>query len=382
MRDADPKRAFFWLGSDRLGQPAGYPHLAIVLAEGLRNLGWVIESDVRAWQSRPGGDYLFPGPTGEADAERQAASDLVVIAEDWFFLGAKRLPARVSGSRSPVVYLDRSDLGAPHLRPVYGPEGREADVILRCHSSRFLRYPGNVRPWAFGLSERILGAARTSAVAIRSGAMWNFRHKSHPHSVRQWAERAVRPALEARFAIADEIDTSDPDHDPYDELMLRQTEGRHFPSYFRRLSGTTLCACYGGWFLLPVRQRETGMPCRVGRGLLRRLAIATPAVAQWDSWRLWEAFASGAAVLHLDFEQHGFLLPGPMPVPMVHYLPVDPGQPRSSLEPILDDPDMVQRIGAAGRQWATEHYGPTAMARRLLTDLGIVPRMLKLARTG
>src|SRR5579859_4547668 len=121
MRNGEPKRAFFWLGSDRLGQPAGYPHLAIVLAEGLRNLGWVIVSDVQAWLSRPGGDYLFPGPAGGADAERQAASDLVVIGEDWFLLGAKRLPVREPGHRSPVVYLDRSDLGAPHLRPVYGP---------------------------------------------------------------------------------------------------------------------------------------------------------------------------------------------------------------------------------------------------------------------
>lgn len=373
-----PHRAFFFLGCDRLGRFHGYPHLAIALAEGLRKLGWIIDSDVQAWLERPGGEFLFPGSQGlapPAKNERIRTSDLIVVSEDWFFLGAAQLPKLENGRHTPMVFLDRTDLGARELIHVYGQEGRKADLVLRCHWSRFLRYPSNVRPWAFGLSERILTATREVADASPSVALWNFRRKNWPHTVREWAERAVKPVVESRFRITDTIDVADADATDYDELMLRQTEGRHFRSYYRRLAATTLCAAFGGWFLVPLPQSEAGAVCRLGRALLRRFPLATRTVAQWDSWRLWEAFAAGATVLHLDFERHGFLLPGPLPQPMVHYVPVDLRRPRASLEPILDDPAALRRIGEAGRAWALDHYSPTAMAQRLLADPNIASRL-------
>jgi hypothetical protein len=94
-------------------------------------------------------------------------------------------------------------------------------------------------------------------------------------------------------------------------------------------------------------------------------------MGQWDSWRLWEAFAAGAAVLHVDFEKHGFMLPGPLPVAMKHYIPVDLRNPRQSLGDILKDTERLREIGEAGRQWALEFYTSKAQAHHMLSQLGL-----------
>jgi len=93
------------------------------------------------------------------------------------------------------------------------------------------------------------------------------------------------------------------------------------------------------------------------------------AIAQWDSWRLWEAFAARAVVLHVDFEKHGFLLPGPLPTPMKHYIAVDLHNPAASLRPIQEDNAMLRQIAAAGRAWALEHYTSAAAALRVVRSL-------------
>jgi hypothetical protein len=200
--------------------------------------------------------------------------------------------------------------------------------------------------------------------------MWNFRIKQHLHTVRAWAEREVRPGLSELFEIQESINEEYEIQDnPYDDLMRIQTGGRHMRGYYESLKRLLLCASFGGWFILPRTQEEAGPLCLFGRKLINATRGKTMAIAQWDSWRLWEAFAAGAVVLHVDFEKHGFLLPGPLPSPMKHYVAVDLYDSAKSLRPILEDVATLRQIAAAGRKWAIEHYASTPIALRLINRL-------------
>jgi hypothetical protein len=361
------RRAFFFLGRSESGGQSGYYHIAIMLAEGLRQNGWAISSDTAAWRPDVGSQYLFPG--GALEEARTA--DLVVIGEDWFRHRTNRLPPWVLSGNTPTVYINRSDISRD-VRTIYSREARRYSLILRTHANRSLRYPRNFAPAVFGVSERIARACSSAPSSLRSGVMWNYRISRFPHSVRELADRTLKSNLARQVEVRERQDSHDiPAADAYEQLMRKQTEGRHFTSYYESLQSCQLCACFCGWFLLPVKHQEAGTLCRLGKNLLSRTGWYSPVMGQWDSWRLWEAFAAGTVVLHVDFERHGFLLPGPLPVAMKHYIPVDLKNPRQSLRGILDDADRLREIGEAGRRWAMEFYTSKAQARNVLAHLGL-----------
>jgi hypothetical protein len=185
-----------------------------------------------------------------------------------------------------------------------------------------------------------------------------------------FADRNVAPLCAQKLRLDCTTDEMDSAHDdPMAELMRIQTEGRHSPAYYKRLRTSTMCACLGGWFFLPLPQREAHTMWRTGRKLLKAGRFPTRAVCQWDSWRMWEAFAAGCAVLHLEFEKHGMMLPI-MPTNGEHYIGIDPQHVEESLS-VLDDVSRVEQIGARGREWALRHYSPKAIAARCLRLLGM-----------
>ncbi|MDE1178843.1 MAG: glycosyltransferase [Edaphobacter sp.] len=365
------RTAYFFLGRTPDGRFLGYPHQAILFAEGLRALGWRIVSDVETWRPQPDAPFLFPG---DVDAPRPADCDLLVVAEDYFMLqGSPALPVAITSCSVPAVFLDRRDLG-DNLRDLYSKPYERFAAIFRTHGNRRFRYPANLRQMVFGISDRIAEASVVAASEVvnepREGLIWNFRHKQFPHTVRVWAEKEVRPVLESGVPFRSEVDP-EVENNLYDNLMLRQTEGRHFPAYYRRMASSTMAACFGGWFLLPVPQQEAGPACMWGRRVMKSLGRTSTMIAQWDSWRMWEAFAAGTAVLHLDMERNGFLFDGPQPEPMKHYIAVSLDRPAESLRPLLDHPDEVRRIGEAGRIWALEHYTSRPIAARMLKEIGL-----------
>lgn len=360
------KSAFFVL-YDRPSGYLGYPHMAVLFAEGLRAMGWEISSNIRAWQEEPGGPYLFPGG-GDEKAE---GADLILIEDDYFQLqGHDSLPKLPAGARAAVIYLDRSDVGKATARNNLR-SFRALDLILRCHSLELYRRQSNVVPTAIGITSRLAKATAPRGEERTEAAVWNFRHTKFAHNTRQWADRKIRPLLESRYKINRIQDTQSVEDTEYDRLMQAQTDRKHFPSYFRDLRTSIVCACFGGWFILPVRQTEASNFSLQTRALIRRLPIITGAVQQWDSFRLWETFAAGTAVLQFDMEKCGFLTGGPLPKPLEHYVPVSLSNPEKSLQPILEDRSLLLRIGAAGREWAFANYGPESIVRRALAPLGM-----------
>ncbi|MBL0016321.1 MAG: hypothetical protein IPP17_07715 [Bacteroidetes bacterium] len=68
--------------------------------------------------------------------------------------------------------------------------------------------------------------------------------------------------------------------------------------------------------------------------------------------------------VNVDFEKYRIRLPE-MPVNFQHYLGVDLRNPQKAID-VLNDPEKMKEIGAAGYDWAMQHYAPKALAQRLL----------------
>ena len=118
------------------------------------------------------------------------------------------------------------------------------------------------------------------------------------------------PVIERVIVIDKTIDNS-PDCicEPYHYLKWRQTGKRHYPKYYQRLQNSQACACFGGWFVPALLKHPGGKASDLCKAIYRRTNWHSPKILQWDSWRLWESWAAGCVVFHLDFEKYGVQLP-------------------------------------------------------------------------
>jgi hypothetical protein len=258
------------------------------------------------------------------------------------------------------------------VRPWYlSPVAARLDLILRCHGSLRVRYAKNVRPWAFGLSDRITAAAsRHSRNQRHASLVWNFQHKQDPHTARLRAEELLRPRVPSEVVLDATLHRGDRSTDDYESLMWLQTCGRHCEAYYEQLGRSSAVACFCGWMMPSSLARDGGRRMRLGRFITRRTRWLTRTILQWDSWRFWEALASGCAALAFDFDYYGFDLPV-KPVRNQHYAPVTLDEDGIDSLKILMDGPACRRIGSEGKAWAEEHYSPMACARRLLNWLEI-----------
>lgn len=354
-------RFYFFLRAQGAPEEAGYQHCLVALAEGLRSLGLPFGANRDYWKEE--GGWLFRGDT----ALRPEDCDVLVTSDEYLLSGGV-VPAGLLGGGRRSVFVDASDGWRTKAE---APEYRRFDLVLRTHCNRHYRYPGNVRPWAFGLTERIVAACggdggNAPGFSERAPkALVNFR-VGHP--VRRAAEAFVLPALAERLEIDRSLD--EPPGEGRDRELWEVTGRRHYPSFYARLGASRACAAFGGYFA-PGIFRSTEAPAeRALHAAFWRLGRRTRTVMQFDSWRFWESLCSGCLTLHVDLEAYGCALPVD-PRSGVHYLGFDFDR--------ADGPSLLReasdgelgRIAAAGRSWALEHYSPKAAALRLLDLLGL-----------
>jgi hypothetical protein len=359
--------AYFFCAEPDDGVEVVYQHLLLCLAEGLSALGVRCYANIDFWPLDPERTTFLlqhdPGVTADD-------CDIVIVSDEWFTRGAPA-PPRPRRHDACWIALDRED--GSRLRTL-APAFRDFDLILRTHYNRATRYGANFVPWAYGLSERMIAATRDAATAGRRFELLaNWRHTRNPHSLRLVVERALLP----RIAGVLPLDTAreQPDRPPSDsrsKLWWHETGRRHWPAYYERLGGAAACACFGGYFVTAWPAAKESLTSRAIKRIIGRTGLRTHLVSQWDSWRLWESLAAGCATLHVDFERYGCVLPV-MPVNWQHYIGIDLDDVGAAIARIRDEPALVARIGAAGRAWALEHYGPAATARRLLERLALPP---------
>lgn len=345
----------------------GYEHLIVCLGEGLKDLGIPFYSNINYWRLAPDREeYLFcqdPSITHED-------CSVVVVSYQWV-AHKWGLPENLfqPGRKYLTVYLDDRD--GP---PCWNPEFSNFDFIFRTHFNCNSDHPYNFYPWFFGISNRIL--KETSDFPKYSERSWhilfNFRAEQKllsfsnswlrvgqgflrvdqglmivDHPLREIFRNQFSPLIHDVLPVENTVDRFDsPPSDSYQYLQWTQTGQRHQPNYYKRLKESAACAAVGGYVV-------------AGTG------TKAPYIEWWDSWRFWESLAAGCVPFHADFEKYGIVLPV-MPENWRHYIGIDLDNLQETVERIVGDPGILEKISAEGRRWAIENYGPVPSALRFL----------------
>jgi hypothetical protein len=351
------KGVYFFLKPYRIPEDTGYQHQSVALAEGLGKLGVPVYSNIDYWKNVDG-SFLF-----HATPDVRPEDCDVVVAEHAYFDEEGELPSpfRAPGRSYRTVYLDGSDGWRTAAMGRYG----DADLVLKCHYNRRFAYGSNVRPWAFGLSQRIIDALAGPGARDWGGRepviLSNFRVN---HPVRTRANRDFLPLLGDLFHIDSSVDSAVPEG-ASDRLLWEQSGRRHYPAFYSRLGGSAACAAFGGYFVPSFSRSLDSLALRVAYKLMSKARLSTGTVAQFDSWRFWESLAAGCLTFHADLDRYGCEFPVP-PENGVTYLGIDLSRTRSEADRVRSLAPSFGAIAAEGRRWALEHYSPTAVAQRFL----------------
>lgn len=360
-----------------------YQDDVVVLADGLQQLGCEVYSSCNYWRrSTEPNDWLVR----HDPLIRPEDCDIVVVSYIWsrwinanFEVDERPIPTGLfaPGRRYHTVYLDYDD---GYETASWQPEYRTFDAIFRAKYNIRCQHPSNHRPWALGISTRMISCTRNALPwqQRRPEVLVNF-GASHPyaHGARTQAGPPFLAAARAHFAINDQRDDlSQPPDNPYDRLMWEQTQHRHSHAYYERLKSAQAIVAFCGELIPPTplhpRYLVGGRRAKINRAFHDALAYfdpRPPRLIQWDSWRFWEGLAAGCLVFNLDLPYYGVELPI-MPQPFVHYVPVRIESPADSLTRLQSEPGLAERIASQGHAWALEHYAPRALARRFLDTMG------------
>jgi hypothetical protein len=367
------KSAYFYLIPEGVSRDA-YAHNALSIAEGLKELGWKIYANLNYWKPTEVSDFLFHYDS----LVRPSDCRVIFLTYDWMhFINV--IPYELKENNDSVrVYLeDAGWLDTPGL----SPEFKYFDFVLKSHFNWRCNYPSNYRPWAFGLTNRILRETRESMPFSdrRNSMLVNFgaTHTSR-HQLREAFEREVYPKLGKNIVLDRATNSrSQPPLEEYHRWMWQQTAWRHYPDYYAKLRESRYCSCIGGQ-LIPGYPGDPSLLAGGGRRkkletLFYRIAAGlagkTPRWNQWESWRWWESLSAGCVSLMLDFEKYGAQLPV-QPVNWEHYVGIDLDNVDQGIERFLSAHDSLEQIAVKGRDWAIENYSPRATASRFLKLIG------------
>jgi hypothetical protein len=278
-----------------------------------------------------------------------------------------------------TIFMDNHD---GYRTVSWEPEYRQFDLILRSKLNCRAWHPENIRPWAYGLTNRVTQATacappfdtRRRVILVNFGASHPY-----PHGVRDLSRTRFEPKIEKYMSIDRTIDNlSEEPSDPYEALMWRQTGGRFSRRYYERLKQSQAMACFCGDIIppMPFRHAEQylvgGNRAKLRRAFFDIVGLLDPRPARsvgWDSFRFWEALAGGCAAINIDLQHYGVELPV-MPENRKHYLGVNFARVEDFVEQLRQDPDLLEVVAREGKRWAEAHYSPKAVAQRFLRLCG------------
>lgn len=362
------------------GDPANYQWDIIPLAEGLEMLGVPFCGSADYWR-RSDGTFLIQRRSGidplSADAVvvstgylnwwREGSGFECGVLPEWFKKDSPR--------RARLVALDVSD---GYLSPITGEASSQFDIVLRSHFNSRLWWPDNVRPWAFGLTNRIISYGKNYAQSWekRSGALFAFgASHGYRHTARDWADSVVRPLIEQIMHVdSSQEDLAATPNDAVEYSLWKQCRQRHSADFFRRLGGAKICATFCGDLVpaLPSQPRYLvgGKKARLFRDSYKFISAILGLDlrnVQPDSWRFWETLGSGTVAINFDFEQSGWRFPI-QPCANVEYVAVPLRGDRGDMQRLLRNDGALQEIAEGGMSWAHEHYSPKMVATRFLEN--------------
>ncbi|WP_293123618.1 glycosyltransferase [Okeania sp. SIO1I7] len=366
-----PGLIYFYLSHEQ-----AYEHLMINIADGLKMLGVPFYANFNNWKTGYDSEsYLF----NYDSRVNHWDCPFVVLSNHWLQYN-QRLPESFFDPKRKYVTVYLDDIDGPSYLS-YFPLLENFDFILRTGCNSVYQYPDNVVPWVFGISNRILQDTQEICKfdAREKKLLINYRVKHDvlllfgidaslkipglqrtdyiqdnklvrykvDFPLRKIADEGFYSLIQNIFKLdfsTEKFDRSPEDN--YHYLLWQKTGKRHHPAYYQRLTKSAACATFGG--------------CVVPNNNGQKFHAEW-----WDSWRFWESLAAGCVTFHIDFDKYGVNLPV-MPENWKHYIGIDLDDMQATVDRLVEEPEILERISIAGREWAIENYSPVPTALRFL----------------
>lgn len=350
-----------------------YYHEIIALAEGLIELGHEVTCNVNYWfQPEKNSWLLNENPSEDYDI---AIYDSRYIRSFEHLLFRKGYPGLKSDKIK--ILVDRNDWISPiwHNNRHY----QVFDLILAGHLLKYVSYPPNVRPWAIGLTNRIIHSIDKyfNENEVQENVIGhNFREA---HNMRLYVLKHLEEVLK-KFPLQSCFTDSEKIEDPVDSHYWKISTRRHIPGYFKLLNSKLMFASFGGYYeYKPIAYAPYTLLDRIRRKpyhwyikwLLNSNKSIAPAVFvfQYDNFRFWEVLYSRSCPVNLNFESWNFMLPV-NPVEGEHYLGIEKFDCKEFALRIEKMPvENIRSVALKGREWVKQHYAPKAQAMRLLDHI-------------
>lgn len=344
---------------------ANYWHNIVALAEGLEHTKNLYYGNIDYWYSLENNDYLIKKrPDGYI-------ADINIYCSDFFESHPDALN-KIDYKKVNILIDMEDGLFTKAMDDKY----ERFNFILRSHYNKHIKYPSNVIPWAFGLTNRMINSIDKNANAITQPAILNtFRI---PHSIRQILCDRLRPLLSPHLPIANSITDALEQKEETDILQNNsywsQTGRRHNDLYYKTINQYRFTYAFGGVHAFnPIEPTFINKFKRKINMLHNRFSQDPPynnrnlfLIYQYDSWRFWEALYSNSIPIQLDFEYWGFELPI-MPVKNMHYLGIEKLDCKDFCNKIVELSDeAINNISLKGKEWCLNNYSPASTATRLI----------------
>jgi len=330
-------RFFFFV--DQLGPPnaAIYQHTMIAFAEGLNECSMTVDSNNDYYKYKDG-RFLF-NKTTVVDFDDY---DFLVLSPPTPHVPSINKLLTSENRKFKTVFIDHSDGFHIHHANTkkydyYFRTSFHADALRKLTKDTFEK----IHPFAFYLTNRMIDNTYDVQFKKRSNLIFNsFRVN---HQFRNVLDSILKLHFPTYIRPFNDSFSLSEDKDSEEYLNWHQSGRRHNKIFYKELSEQKICNCVGGTFF-------------------------NSYASQIDSFRLWEAFASGSCVLSIDFDYFGIKLPV-QPVNMEHYVGIrlEEEHDKKIIDDMLSGKIDIEKIASTGKKWALENYSPKSCAKYIIS---------------
>lgn len=331
-------------GHTKQYQHGKYKPQLIALAEGLHAIGAETASNINYYRESVDGEWLLKRKKFNPAQVRCVLIGLECLLPTMAHQ-TKQLLQTARKAKIPIVLFDWIANWILKLPPDQ-LQSRVLQNVDRCmyysySTSRVLcvREP-KFQPWPIGMTQRVIDECARSAKPFnerRSGVLWCHRllHALRKQVWEQFYQHAEFPVHKYHDEFQRPTSQS---HTEYDRLMNYQTGNRHHPEFYAALGNAQLVDCCGGF-------------------------LRDGIITQWDSYKLWEAFAAGCCVITFDLQHYGLLTGATTeePISGVHYIGLR--LDGTDLKRTIETSDL-EAIARRGKNWALENFSPVSRAKK------------------
>lgn len=350
-----------------------YYHEMIAVAEGFEQLGYKIIGNCNYWWMPETNSYLINEDIENNDFEI-AIYDYRYVTSFAHLLFRKGYPNFDQTKKH--ILIDRNDW----LKPIWWQNKDYAifDFIFAGNIYSNVTYADNIKPWAIGLTNRIIKSIDTfydAALKRENVTGCNFRVD---HNMRGYLLKQLNVNLK-KYPVTEKFTQPNFDNET-DAFYYKTSIRRHNPEYYKVLCKTMFFMAFGGYYeYKPMRY----LPYTFIDKLIRKPSYWRYKklkasnrdfsneifIFQQDNFRFWEVLYSGSIAINLNLEYWNFKLPV-MPVSGTHYFGIEKLKD-NQLENVLANlkEEEIPQISVNARKWVFENYSPKAQAQRILSFL-------------